>query len=157
MEKFLSHLINERNLSPETVRAYRNDIEQLCKWADAKVPLELADLEVQQVRQFLAHLNEKGYSKTTIKRHMAPLVDKGYVREIEGGQGKSYLYKATAKDPLEVAREAIRLLPEGQTTEDDLDASPNFAIDAIPPQTAPETAIRGRIEDFDTSPQDRGG
>ena len=73
MEKFLSHLINERNLSPETVRAYRNDIEQLCKWAEAKVPLELADLEVQQVRQFLAHLNEKGYSKTTIVRKLAAI------------------------------------------------------------------------------------
>ena len=33
MDRFLHHLEHERNLSPETVRAYRNDLEQLCDLA----------------------------------------------------------------------------------------------------------------------------
>lgn len=73
MDKFLSHLTNERNLSPETVRAYRNDIAQLCKFFEVTKPQELAELQTHQVRQYLGHLNDKGYSKTTIVRKLAAI------------------------------------------------------------------------------------
>ncbi len=73
MERFLNHLRNERNLSPETLRAYRNDLEQLCIYFKAEDPQKLIELDIYQVRDYLAHLNAKAYSKTTVVRKLAAI------------------------------------------------------------------------------------
>ena len=78
MKCFFTHLRDERNLSPETLRAYRNDLEQLRIFSKVEHLLELADVDVYHVRRYLAHLNSKGYSKTTVVRKLAAI--RGYFR-----------------------------------------------------------------------------
>ena len=73
MKNFFEHLERERNLSPETLRAYRNDLEQLRTFAKAEHLLDLAELDAFQVRRYLAHLNSQGYSKSTIVRKLAAI------------------------------------------------------------------------------------
>ena len=73
MNRFLHHLEHERNLSPETVRAYRNDLEQLCEYFKVEVIQNLTELDNHQVREYLQHLNDKGYSKTTVVRKLAAI------------------------------------------------------------------------------------
>ncbi len=73
MHRFLHHLTNERNVSPETVRAYRNDLEQLREYFKATDLRTLADLDVYKVREYLQFLHEKQYSKTTVVRKLAAI------------------------------------------------------------------------------------
>ncbi|MFQ5654436.1 MAG: site-specific tyrosine recombinase/integron integrase [Planctomycetota bacterium] len=81
MEGFLRHLRIERNLSPETIRAYRADLEQLRDFFGVKKLEELAGLDVYQVRRFLAHLNTSRYSKSTVVRKLASI--RTYFRFLE--------------------------------------------------------------------------
>ncbi|MFN0060598.1 MAG: tyrosine recombinase XerC [Planctomycetota bacterium] len=73
MLAFTQHLRDERNLSPQTVRAYTKDLEQFAAYFDQKDPRELAALDVFQVRRFLTHLNGRAYSKATVVRKLASL------------------------------------------------------------------------------------
>lgn len=89
MEKFLAHLEGERNLSPETIRAYRNDLDQLKAFFSTENLSDLADLDVYEVRRYLAHLATSGYSKSTIARKLASI--RGFFRfnERENDAGRS--------------------------------------------------------------------
>lgn len=86
MDRFLAHLEVERNLSPETLRAYRSDLEQLYEFFEVKVDAredasEITGLDVFQARRYLAHLQNTGYSKSTIVRKLASI--RGFFRFLE--------------------------------------------------------------------------
>ncbi len=81
MQDFIRHLIHERNLSPETIRAYRNDLRQLGEFFSVSSLKELAKVDVYQVRRFLAFLNSNNYSKTTVVRKLASV--RGYFRYLQ--------------------------------------------------------------------------
>ncbi|HIA27284.1 MAG TPA: tyrosine recombinase XerC [Planctomycetes bacterium] len=81
MEKFLAHLEGERNLSPETIRAYRNDLVQLATFFSTEDLSDLADIDIYEVRRYLAHLATRGYSKSTIARKLASI--RGFFRFIQ--------------------------------------------------------------------------
>ncbi|MGB1072352.1 MAG: site-specific integrase, partial [Planctomycetota bacterium] len=59
MDSFLKHLETERNLSPETLRAYRKDLEQLQDFFKAKKLSDLVDTSAEEVRRWLAHFGER--------------------------------------------------------------------------------------------------
>lgn len=72
---FVDYLRYERNMSPETIRAYEKDLHQFLRFFStgdgSKVnPVEITAL---QVREFLAQLNEKNYQKTTVVRKLATI------------------------------------------------------------------------------------
>jgi integrase/recombinase XerC len=87
-EIFVSYLRYERNMSPETIRAYEKDLHQFLRFfskgeGEAVNPAEINPL---QIREYLAHLKEKNYQKTTVVRKLATirsfykcLLRKGYV------------------------------------------------------------------------------
>ena len=87
-EIFVSYLRYERNMSPETIRAYEKDLHQFLRFfskgeGEAVNPAEISPL---QIREYLAHLKEKNYQKTTVVRKLATirsfykcLLRKGYV------------------------------------------------------------------------------
>lgn len=93
IEQFLSFLAEERRLTPNTVAAYRNDLNQLAtylespagaRWAassespdpDGRFPTREA------VLGFLLHLKEKGYAPATIARKVAAVRSLfGYLRQ----------------------------------------------------------------------------
>jgi len=74
-EIFVNYLRYERNMSPETIRAYEKDLHQFLRHfsrGDGE-PVNPAELTSLQIREYLAHLKEKNYEKTTVVRKLATI------------------------------------------------------------------------------------
>lgn len=72
IDRFLAHLEGERNLSPNTVAAYRRDLEQFaafCMDRDA-TPV---DADMRMTRAFLAHRTTRGDAPSTVARKASAL------------------------------------------------------------------------------------
>jgi integrase/recombinase XerC len=72
---FLRHLERERNASPNTLRAYGQDLEQFARHARAalgRTPRPEA-IDPLLLRSYLAGLHERGLSKTSAARKLASL------------------------------------------------------------------------------------
>jgi len=67
MENFLRHLEIERGMSQHTLRAYRKDLETFAAYAEK----EPEDIEMIDVRGFVARQIKDGLSKTTAGRRLA--------------------------------------------------------------------------------------
>ncbi|MBI5847417.1 MAG: tyrosine recombinase XerC [Nitrospirae bacterium] len=67
IDQFLRHLELERGVSPHTLRAYKKDLEEFQGYADK----EAADVEMIDVRGFVALQIKNGLSKTTAGRRLA--------------------------------------------------------------------------------------
>src|SRR4028118_261286 len=71
LDLFLSHLANERNLSPNTTSAYRTDLEQFVQFMEEKGNTSWAVLDRNEVLQFLIFLRERRYATSTLARRTA--------------------------------------------------------------------------------------
>lgn len=71
-EEFLQYLGEIRNLSPQTVRAYRTDLAAYIAWTkrEGVLPHEVTH---RQLRSYLFELKRAGYATTTIDRHLSAL------------------------------------------------------------------------------------
>jgi tyrosine recombinase XerD len=69
-EAFSLYLEIERNLSPHSIRAYRQDLEMFHAFL-ADQPLDKVDYRT--LRRYLGHLKQEGYERSTIARRMATL------------------------------------------------------------------------------------
>jgi site-specific recombinase XerD len=67
VERYLSYLEGPRRASPHTVRAYRSDLTDLLAFCD-RLGRPLASLDHAAVRTYLANLETRGLSRTSIKR-----------------------------------------------------------------------------------------
>lgn len=122
MDSFLKHLETERNLSPETLRAYRKDLEQLRDFFEVKDLAQIATQESTEVRRWLAHFAEVGYSRSTVARKLASI--RGYFRFLTG-QGQiegrcAFLELSTPRVPRALphflsVQEVLRLLDQPET------------------------------------------
>ncbi len=77
LARFLSYLESEKKYSSETVRAYRNDLNQFVSYL-TKLNISLKDINPLILRRFLANLHLKGlargrYSEKTMARKVASL------------------------------------------------------------------------------------
>jgi len=72
---FLLHLERERNASPNTVRAYGEDLAQFASYLRRELgrPARPADVTHLLVRGFLAELHQRGLSKASSARKLAGL------------------------------------------------------------------------------------
>lgn len=72
VERFLAHLAGERNLSPNTIQAYRRDLEQFTAFCmrEGAAP---EDAGVQVIRRFLAERTRNGDARTTVARKASAL------------------------------------------------------------------------------------
>lgn len=86
--QFLNHLTYERNLSNNTVEAYRADLEHFFYWAQQKMPSNniLLGLDHYHVREYLAHCHDN-LKNISIARHLSALrtflkylVKTGYIK-----------------------------------------------------------------------------
>ena len=84
---FVDYLRYERNMSPETIRAYHKDLEQFIAYVQPEGAFDPSQVTHTTIRSFLAHLTEHAYEKTTIVRKLATirsffkfLIRKGYVQ-----------------------------------------------------------------------------
>ena len=74
--RFLQYLAVERNASAYTVKSYREDLTALTEYlaeASGGRPPSPGNVTVLDLRGYVAALNESGYAKTTIARHLASL------------------------------------------------------------------------------------
>jgi integrase/recombinase XerC len=67
---FINYLKNEKNVSPHTSRSYRSDLEQLFEFLGKT---NLAEVDHQALRQFIAHLMAQKVKKTSIARKLSAI------------------------------------------------------------------------------------
>jgi len=78
IERFLHHLRFERQVSPETVRAYGSDLARFASFlrsmrgAHAALPAP-ADIDAAVLRAYLAHSHRQGHRKSSMARRLATL------------------------------------------------------------------------------------
>lgn len=72
VESFCASLVFERNLSEHTTRNYRLDLRAFGKWLKRN-SYDLASLRHQQLRLYLAELDQARYSRRTINRHLSAI------------------------------------------------------------------------------------
>ncbi|HSP34073.1 MAG TPA: tyrosine-type recombinase/integrase, partial [Thermoanaerobaculia bacterium] len=76
---FLNYLTYERNVSPNTVNAYRDDLESfvafLCNdyFSIARDLLDLRKADNLAIRAYLAHLGRRKLSRSSMARHLSAL------------------------------------------------------------------------------------
>ena len=70
IEAFVRSLIHERRLSPHTARAYQRDLEQFAAFVEARLgrPADVGDLDIPQVRGYLASLFGRNDSATIARK-----------------------------------------------------------------------------------------
>ncbi|MCX8027661.1 MAG: tyrosine recombinase XerC [Thermodesulfovibrionales bacterium] len=69
IERFIQYLRVERNASPHTLRAYRKDLQEFAAFANVNPQ----DIEMLDIRGFIADRIVNGKSKTTVSRKLATL------------------------------------------------------------------------------------
>jgi len=70
IERFLEHLADGRHLSPNTVAAYRGDLEGLATFL-ARGGRSIDDADHPILRRWLAHLATRGYARASMARKAA--------------------------------------------------------------------------------------
>jgi integrase/recombinase XerD len=79
IEIFLDYLEGERSLSPNTVSAYRNDLQQFADYLRAEAERQggtdfaLSTIDRDQITAYFLHLRDRGYSGASIARKTAAL------------------------------------------------------------------------------------
>jgi len=68
--RFLHHLRVERGLSPNTVAAYRRDLDQFRNFLEEE-KLSLKDVTVQDLQAWVFALHERGYVRSTLQRKVS--------------------------------------------------------------------------------------
>ncbi|HYW33168.1 MAG TPA: tyrosine recombinase XerC [Gemmatimonas sp.] len=72
--EFLTHLVKERDLSPNTVSAYRRDLREFSGWLAATRGIagwEWESLGRTDIRGYMAHLTRRGLAKRSIARALS--------------------------------------------------------------------------------------
>jgi integrase/recombinase XerC len=74
LERYMNYLRYERNASPHTIRNYHSDLLQFRDYltgGDAEAKVDVAAIDTQRIRGFLALLFEREKKKTSIGRKLA--------------------------------------------------------------------------------------
>ena len=78
LDEFWNYLELEKRFSENTLRSYRNDLDQFCKFLNEFLgqdifqdPKQLPSLDLMAVRGFVNHLHRKGLGKSSIGRKIA--------------------------------------------------------------------------------------
>ncbi len=73
LASFLKYLIDEKNASEHTTKAYRDDLSQAINYFRTQLGKDagIKQVSTRTIRGFLAHLHEQGLSKSTISRRLA--------------------------------------------------------------------------------------
>lgn len=77
LDQFCASLVAEHNRSVHTVRNYRVDLEAYLAWCNRE-SFDFFGIRHQQIRRYLAYLDQAGYVRTTINRHLSSI--KGFYR-----------------------------------------------------------------------------
>jgi tyrosine recombinase XerC len=73
LDRYVKHLIAERNASPHTVSNYRREIAQFMVFAQGHAVDAWGDVTPALLRQWLAELHRQGYVKASVARRVSEL------------------------------------------------------------------------------------
>lgn len=73
VEAFLRHLADERNLSANTIAAYRTDLEQFCAFLHGRRQFAWCEVTHDDVLAFMIDLRERRYASSTVARRVAAI------------------------------------------------------------------------------------
>lgn len=102
---YRAHLITERNLSDNSIRAYLSDLESLLMHINQLGITEFSQLEINHLRSWLANLQIKGAARSSITRRVVSIRAFTY-----WGSRNGWLSKDIGKDL--IAPKPERTLPE---------------------------------------------
>jgi integrase/recombinase XerC len=71
LEEFALEMTSVKGFSPNTVKAYVSDVSDLQAFMESKNQNDLADLDLELLRDWLWRVSEKGLTKTTLARKSA--------------------------------------------------------------------------------------
>ena len=71
VEKFIAHLVSERNLTANTTSAYRTDLNQFLSFMATRKVSDMSRAENADIMAFMLYLREKQYSNATVARRTA--------------------------------------------------------------------------------------
>ena len=71
VDEFLTSLVAERGLSPNTVAAYRRDLAQYCRFLDSAGISEIAAVTGEIVTGYIGSLRDRGAAVATVSRKVA--------------------------------------------------------------------------------------
>lgn len=71
LRQFADDLAVGKGFSPNTVKAYASDVSDLYEYMLSKSQVEVADLDLELIRDWLWRASEKGLTKTTLARKSA--------------------------------------------------------------------------------------
>jgi integrase/recombinase XerD len=72
VDRFLAQLATERNLSPQTVRAYSSDLARYLEWAE-RAGADPLGSDPRILRRYLADLDRSRYARRTIARRLSAI------------------------------------------------------------------------------------
>ena len=72
-ETYVAHLINERNLSDNSIRAYIADLESLLLHVNQLGVSEFSQLTINHIRSWLANLQSRGAARASITRRVVSI------------------------------------------------------------------------------------
>lgn len=73
LDNFINYLEYEKNSSRNTIVNYKHDLDEFTGFLKGKKQSGFKELNHMKIREYLAHLMEKGYKRNTIVRKMASL------------------------------------------------------------------------------------
>ncbi|HUS04529.1 MAG TPA: tyrosine-type recombinase/integrase [Dehalococcoidia bacterium] len=71
IDTFLEFLVRQKGCSPNTIAAYRNDLNQLMAYVEVERAKGMGKLSSELFKSYLLNLKEKGYSPATAARKVA--------------------------------------------------------------------------------------
>ena len=72
-ESYFAHLLNERNLSDNSIRAYIADLESLLIHVNQLGVTEFSQLTINHIRSWLANLQSRGSARSSITRRVVSI------------------------------------------------------------------------------------
>lgn len=73
LERFYSHLRDERRVSPHTLSSYRRDLERIARWCREQGLAHWADLREGDIRRYIAARHRSGIGGRTLARELSAL------------------------------------------------------------------------------------
>jgi integrase/recombinase XerD len=71
VNEFIAYLMQERELTANTVSAYRTDLDQFLKFVSGRGISEVAVVSRDDILAFMLYLRERQYSNATVARRTA--------------------------------------------------------------------------------------
>ena len=73
VDQFLTYLQHEKRYSPHTLQSYQTDLLQFRDFIDSTYALELGEVKVVHVRDFMVWLMDQGISESSVGRKLSAL------------------------------------------------------------------------------------